>query len=298
MEDSARAAISHLSDQENSQFLFLAEVIPQLVWITDLEGYHTYFNQHWIDFTGYDVEASKGTEMWNNLLHPDDRQRARDRWNRSLRTGEFYEIEYRFLSKEGGYRWFLGQALPQRDAAGTIVRWFGTCTDIQEQKEKEEQLRQREQELTTLANAIPQMAWMVEPSGYIFWYNERWYDYTGTTLEQMRGWGWQAAMHPNYVDGITERLNRAFETEEPWQDTYPIRSKTGDYRWFLSRAVPLRDENGKVLRWFGTNTDVTEQKQLQEQVERSYSDLEAKITFRTLELEHQVQELRQRLGEA
>ncbi|AIZ64048.1 hypothetical protein PK28_10685 [Hymenobacter sp. DG25B] len=126
--------------QDDTQFRFLAELIPQLIWITDSVGFHTYFNQRWIDYTGYDVEKSRGTEMWNNLLHPADRERARERWNHSLQTGEFYEIEYRFISKEGTYRWFLGQALPQRNEEGKIIRWFGTCTDITEQKRLQEQL--------------------------------------------------------------------------------------------------------------------------------------------------------------
>ena len=125
---------------DESRFRFLVEFIPQLVWMTDPTGYHTYFNQRWIDYTGYDVEASQGTEMWNSLLHPDDRTRARQRWTHSLQTGAFYEIEYRFISKQGDYRWFLGQAEPQRDAAGNIVRWYGTCTDIHELKQMQEQL--------------------------------------------------------------------------------------------------------------------------------------------------------------
>ncbi|KAA9332098.1 PAS domain-containing protein [Hymenobacter busanensis] len=124
------------------RFSFLAEMIPQLVWTTDPEGFHDYFNQRWIDYTGYTVADSQGTEMWNNLLHPDDRERARIRWTHSLQTGEFYEIEYRFLSKQGTYRWFLGQALPLRNAEGQIVKWFGTCTDIEHQKQLQERLEQ------------------------------------------------------------------------------------------------------------------------------------------------------------
>ena len=136
----ADSAATFSGTQDESRFRFLAEFIPQLVWMTDPTGYHTYFNQRWIDYTGYDVEASQGTEMWNNLLHPDDRARARQRWNHSLETGEFYEIEYRFVSKQGDYHWFLGQAEPQRDAAGHIVRWYGTCTDIHELKQMQQQL--------------------------------------------------------------------------------------------------------------------------------------------------------------
>ncbi|MBD2720967.1 PAS domain-containing protein [Hymenobacter armeniacus] len=122
------------------QFTFLADMIPQLVWITDNTGFHTYFNQRWIDFTGYDLADSVGPDMWNNLLHPDDRARAREVWGHSLATGDYYRIEYRFKAKDGSYRWFLGQALPRRGADGEIVAWFGTCTDIQEQRQMREQL--------------------------------------------------------------------------------------------------------------------------------------------------------------
>ncbi|SFP92712.1 PAS domain S-box-containing protein [Hymenobacter arizonensis] len=120
--------------------MFLADVIPQLVWITDPAGFHTYFNQRWIDFTGYNLADSVGPDMWNNLLHPDDQARARQVWGHSLATGVDYSIEYRFKAKDGSYRWFLGQALPRRDEDGQIVAWFGTCTDIQEQRQMREQL--------------------------------------------------------------------------------------------------------------------------------------------------------------
>jgi PAS domain S-box-containing protein len=136
-----------LRQQANEQMHFLADFIPQLVWFTDAMGFHTYFNQRWIDFTGYTIADSVGPDMWNNLLHPDDQARARQVWGHSLATGEFYEIEYRFKSKDGSYRWFLGQARPQLDEQGKIRQWFGTCTDIQEQKATEFALRQREQEL-------------------------------------------------------------------------------------------------------------------------------------------------------
>ena len=122
------------------QFTFLADMIPQLVWITDKEGFHTYFNQRWTDFTGYVLADSVGPDMWNNLLHPGDQARARSVWGHSLATGDDYRIEYRFKAQDGSYRWFLGQALPRHDADGNIIAWFGTCTEIQEQRQMREQL--------------------------------------------------------------------------------------------------------------------------------------------------------------
>ena len=122
------------------QFTFLADMIPQLVWITDPTGYHTYFNQRWTDFTGYVLADSVGPDMWNNLLHPDDQGRAREIWGHSLASGDDYRIEYRFKAQDGTYRWFLGQALPRKDEQGQIIAWFGTCTDIHEQRQLRDQL--------------------------------------------------------------------------------------------------------------------------------------------------------------
>ena len=97
-----------------------------------------------------------------------------------------------------------------------------------------------------LADAIPQLAWIATPDGDIHWYNRRWYDYTGTTPEQMRGWGWQSVHDPERVDGVRDRFARSIETGEPWEDLFPLKSASGEWRWFLSRAVPIRDADGGI----------------------------------------------------
>jgi PAS domain S-box-containing protein len=109
-----------------------------------------------------------------------------------------------------------------------------------------------------LADNIAQLAWMTDPSGNVFWYNRRWFEYTGTTLADMAGWGWQKVHHPDHVDRVTAKIRLAFATGSTWEDTFPLRRRDGTYRWFLSRAVPFRDEQGTVLGWFGTNTDIHE----------------------------------------
>jgi PAS domain S-box-containing protein len=287
--------VSTLPTSIESEFQFLADFIPQLVWITDPTGNHVYFNQRWTDYTGYTLADSVGPDMWNNLLHPDDRARARKVWGHSLATGDTYEIEYRFKSNEGGYRWFLGQALPRRNEAGAIVTWFGTCTDIHDQKLAAEALAERESEFTTLADNVAQLSWMARPDGHIYWYNKRWYDYTGTDLAAMEGWGWEKVHHPSFAKSVVEFVSQAWPKGEPWELTFPLRGQDGEHRWFLTRAVPIRDEQGNTVRWLGTNTDVTEMRHLQEQLQNSYADLEAKVTFRNLELEHEVQNLRKQL---
>jgi len=120
-------------------------------------------------------------------------------------------------------------------------------------------LRESETRFRELADNISQFAWTADAKGWIYWYNKRWHDYTGTTLEDMQGWGWQKVHHPEHVDRVVQRIRQSFENGTPWEDTFPLRGKDGTYRWFLSRALPIRNEAGEVVRWFGTNTDVTEQ---------------------------------------
>ena len=111
----------------------------------------------------------------------------------------------------------------------------------------------------TLANAVPQLVWMADANGSVSWFNQRWYDFTGTTIEEMQGWGWTKVHHPDHVERVVGRRRLCFETGEPWEDTFPLRGADGEYRWFLSRAVPMRHDDGSVAGWFGTNTDITEQ---------------------------------------
>ena len=129
-------------------------------------------------------------------------------------------------------------------------------------------LHESEARFRALADNIAQLAWMTDATGWIFWYNQRWFDYTGTTLEAMQGWGWQQVQHPEHVDRVVANFRRCCETGELWEDTFPLRGKDGSYRWFLSRAVPIRDEQGNVLRWCGTNTDITDRLNAEAERER------------------------------
>lgn len=125
--------------------------------------------------------------------------------------------------------------------------------------ERTEELRESEQQFRTLANSIPQLAWMANPDGSVFWYNQRWYDYTGTTFEEVNGHGWQKVHHPAHVDRILRGIRKSWRTGAPWEDTCPLRDREGNYCWFLSRAVPIHDSQGNVVRWFGTSTDISRQ---------------------------------------
>ena len=124
-------------------------------------------------------------------------------------------------------------------------------------------LREREQQFGNLADAIPQLAWTGDGAGNISWYNQRWYDYTGTTFDQMAGTGWRAVLHPDEADRVREAMRAAVAAGNPWEETFQLRRHTGDYRWFLTRAVPVKDANGTVARWFGTCTDIDDQQRIE-----------------------------------
>jgi PAS domain S-box-containing protein len=149
---------------------------------------------------------------------------------------------------------------PLRGADGNVDGAIVIAVEVTEQVLARKKAEESEERFRNLADNISQLAWMAEANGWIFWYNRRWFDYTGTTLEEMQGWGWKKVHHPDHIERVVTRIQHSWDTGETWEDTFPLRGREGEYRWFLSRAQPIRDAGGKVLRWFGTNTDVTRQR--------------------------------------
>jgi len=145
----------------------------------------------------------------------------------------------------------------------TAAAW-GAQRDHSAREVAEITLREGEERFRTMANSIAQLAWMADENGYIFWYNDRYFDYTGKTLEETAGWGGEVMLHPDDVERVMGKIKESFRKGEPWEDTFPLRGKNGSYREFLSRAVPIRDAQGKVVRWFGTNTDISERQAMEE----------------------------------
>jgi PAS domain S-box-containing protein len=175
----------------------------------------------------------------------------------------------------------------RRDAALT--------EDLRRQKEA---LSASEQQFRSLADSIPQLVWMAEPDGGVSWFNERWFEYTGATLEQMRGWGWEAAHEPTDLPRVLESWKAALEEGRPWEDQFRMRRKDGSFRWFLARAIPVRDASGRIVRWFGTNTDIDDEwraleelRSAQEEIHHLNTDLERRVQERTLQLQEANKEL-------
>jgi PAS domain S-box-containing protein len=147
------------------------------------------------------------------------------------------------------------------DGSYGVVCYFFDTTRLQEAADA---LRESEVRFRMLADNMSQLAWTCCDLGECNWYNQRWYEYTGCTFEEMQGWSWRQVHHPDHVDRVVERIQRAATAGEVWEDTFPLKGRDGQYRWFLSRAVPMRDEEGTIVRWFGTNTDVNELRETQQ----------------------------------
>jgi PAS domain S-box-containing protein len=205
-------------------------------------------------------------EVLRSGIHRDDRtstQRALERAFDPNGDGQHFAT-YRVIHRVNGTtRWVEATGRVSFEAAAP-ARMVGIVQDVTDRKFAEEKLRASEERFRELANNIDQFAWTCDDLSFRTWYNDRWYEYTGTTFEEMRGEGWKRVHDPAHLDRVVAHLQKCMQSGRPWEDTYPLRGKDGRYRWFLSRAVPIRDASGRVVRWFGTDTDVTELRLLQE----------------------------------
>jgi PAS domain S-box-containing protein len=229
----------------------------------------------------------KTYDDWRQLTHPDDIVKIEAEREQNIANHEPFDLEFRIFHKSGELRWLSAKGGAIYNDKGDVLRVLGINTDITERKTADkkikeliEQLQQANKEYTEseerfqdLADNIPNLAWMADANGWIFWYNKQWYEYTGTTFEEMQGWGWQKVHHPDYVDSVTEEWSTKILEGEQYDNIFPLKGKNGDYRWFLTRIIPIKDKYGKVQRWFGTNTDVTERKLIEENLKNTMGEL-------------------------
>jgi PAS domain S-box-containing protein len=266
-------------EASDARFRNIANYAPMMIWISATDGSGIWFNRQWCQFTGQTLEEALG-DGWLAALHPEDAQSIAETCWQAHQNHASVQLEYRLRRHDGDYRWVFDSAVPWFDESGTYLGYIGSIIDITDRKRGEDErkhaeaaLRQSEDHFRTLADNIAQLAWMADENGWLFWYNRRWLEYTGTTLTEMEGWGWQKVHHPDHVERVVERFRHCIETGTPWEDTFPLRSNAGDYRWFLSRAIPIRNDQGKILRWFGTNTDITDRKLAEEALRQSEEQL-------------------------
>lgn len=266
------------------------ETTPECVKIVADDGTIRYMNPAGRKIMGAEPDSDLvGTSVYK-LIAPESRDSYIEMHERVC-AGERQLLDFDITGLRGNRRHMQTQAVPLHNADGTVDH-LAITRDVTERVEVEIALRESENRFRMLAENISQFAWTADPSGSIHWYNQRWYDYTGTTFEQMQGGGWKAVHHPEYVDRVTEKFQRHIEAGEPWEDLFPIRGQDGGYRWFLSRARPIRDDQDRVVQWFGTNTDVTEHREAEQALERYKNELEHRVEERTQELRASHERLR------
>lgn len=258
---------------ESRQFLEeTLDALPAHIAVINREGVILVVNRAWRDFVAANEYSETILGVGTNYLESCERSVYSDSWEEGSKAAQgirevvdgaadIFEMEYPSHTPSEK-KWFLMRV--NRFESTTGMRVIVSHENITTRVLAEQSVRESEEKFRTLADNMSQFAWMTNPNGSIFWYNKRWFDYTGTTFEEMQGWGWTKVQHPDHVDRVVKKFKACWAKGELWEDTFPIRSKTGEYRWFLSRANPIYDDQGQIIRWFGTNTDITEHRELEQ----------------------------------
>ena len=235
----------------------IINTIPMMAWSVRADGAVDFVNQRWLDYTGLTLEEE--IESPNRAVHPEDLPRIMKKWLEDMAVGDSFEDELRLQRADGEYRWFLVRTDPLRDEQGNVVKWYGLSIDIEDRKQAEGLLR-------TLLDAIPQQIWSGTPDGRLDYCNERWRSYAGLALEELQGNGWQSMLHPDDRDRVLKAWQESVTNGTPYEQEERHRRVDGKYRWFLARGVPLHDLEGRIVRWYGTNTDIEDRKQAEEEL--------------------------------
>lgn len=266
-------------DPTIATFRALADAMPASVLLMTPDGQVEYANEQAIAFRGASLEEQRAWKT-AQLIHPDELAQAIEQWTHCVATGDRFEMEYRVRRADGAYRWFHVRGQPVRDAAGSIQRWCFLDVDIDDRKRGEALLAQTlaelaasKQRLRALIDTVPGFVWQAAPDGSVEFLNQRWFDYTGMQPEDALGSGWTSRIHPADAAPLGAYWHALLASGE--QGSFEARLRAADerYRWFLIRAVPLLDDSGKVLRWYGQNTDIEDRKQAELSLARVRSEL-------------------------
>ncbi|MBW4600231.1 MAG: PAS domain S-box protein [Calothrix sp. FI2-JRJ7] len=255
--------------ESDRRFRFLAESIPHLVWQVSAENEILYANRKWLEYCGVSYEEAVARK-WVSLVPPEDLKLCDLKWAEAQQTGDIYEVEFRLRRADGEYRWHLARALPVHNSAGKIIEWMGTNTDVHDVKLYQQKLEESENRYRQLAENVPQLVWVSDSDGSITYFNQRWVNYTGLELNLYAGWDWRQIVHPDDLPQAMEKWTNAINTGTPMSDVqYRLRHHDGTFRYFLARAVPMRDAENNITRWLGTCTDIDDKVKTEEALRRS-----------------------------
>jgi PAS domain S-box-containing protein len=250
----------HALQMREHELVGIIEAIPSMLWSASPTGETTYLSQRCREYCGAPLEelVSRG---WENFIHPNDLQETTKVFARAISSGESYSALHRLRRADGEYRWHHALGEPLRDHQGTIIQWYGLTIDIDQRKRAEERIRLNEKELHTLVETIPAFVGTALPDGSCDFLSESWLNYLGFTREQGLGWGWADAIHPEDVDRVVASWRAGLAAREPVEQELRCRSADGTYHWFLNRDSPLIDNEGNVIKWYGTLTNIDAMKE-------------------------------------
>ena len=286
LEEKVKERTSALAMSEE-RFRLVANATSDGIWDWDLVNNRIWWSDSFYNLFGYDKNDPQvhSSAFWIENIHPEDRHRVRDAMHAAINSGSAWNETYRFRKLDGSYAIILDKGSVVANEAGTPYRVLGSMVDITKLEETAAQLRQKNSELQTVmeefrfvTDFMPQMVWATRPDGYHDFYNKGWYDYTGLDYEQSKEAGWSLVLHPEDYDRTLKIWADCLKTGKPYEIEYRMRRHDGVYRWFLARAQAIRNDKGQIIKWFGTCTDIHDQ--------RMANDiLEQKVRERTLELQ-------------
>src|ERR1700674_2869178 len=245
---------------EAARLQTVIDTVPSFLWTSLPDGSKEYLNKRWYEYTGLSLEEGKGWG-WKVVVHPDDLDRLIREWLAMVEARKPGELETRIRRYDGEYRWFLIRIVPQLDAEGNVVRWFGSNTDIEDRKRAETKLLEEERELRRITDAIPQTIVVLDAKGHPLYANQAMLDYTGLTMEDVVTSDFRASIyHPEDLERVREERKAGLARGLPFEIEQRVLRKDGQYRWILLRYNPFHDEQGRLVRWYATGTDMDDRK--------------------------------------
>jgi len=263
-----------------AQVQAILNVLPTYTWYAAPRGALTFVNTRTADYLGipndhplrFGIDIGATWDEWIPLLHPDDQEKARKYWSNCMRTGEAGELSYRVRSGQGDYRWFLTRFEPLRASDGTLLLWVGATLDIEELMRAQEALRESERSARSAIDGIAGLVSILAPNGEVETVNRQVFEYFGQSLEELKNWEATDAIHPEDLPHVAEIFMRALACGIPFQHDQRLRRFDGEYRWFENRGVPVRDDAGRIVRWYVLMTDIEDRKRALAQLEQMQSD--------------------------
>ncbi len=287
-----KSAMSRAGGSAGSLHFPFLEAIKAAIIMTDSAGIVTYWNSSAEELYGWLAVEVVGRNIMEITVTAETEQEAKEHMA-ALNEGKSWSGEFEVRCKDGKCIAALVTLSPIRDSSGAVVSIVGVSQDLSRRKHLDEILLRTENQFYALANSLPELCWIADGEGYIFWYNEKWYEYSGTTPQEMEGWGWQSVHDPRMLPSVLENWKLSIQTGTPFEMEFPLRGADGIYRWFLTRIRPVRDHEGKITRWFGTNTDINRQRQLLLSLSEARDGLENRVLERTAELNKANENLRE-----